>query len=113
MNNNTGYIGPYNGPTKTKKQKRNVSAWKYEDRSSVPLCKGVEISESVYEISENRYHTLILKGLIVYFITAGGMGAYLTALNIDFNQILFNLFILGTAIICAVLYHSWKSENLG
>ena len=117
MNNYGGYNGPYNGPynnvNTTKKQKKNMSAWKYEDRSVVPLCKGVEISESVYEISENRYHTLILKGLIVYFITAGGIGSYLTALNIDFNQILFNLFILGTAILCAVLYHSWKSENLG
>ena len=103
MNNYGGYNGPYNGPynnvNTTKKQKKNMSAWKYEDRSVVPLCKGVEISESVYEISENRYHTLILKGLIVYFITAGGIGSYLTALNIDFNQILFNLFIKNSSLI--------------
>ena len=90
-----------------------MSKWNYEDTTPVGLCKGVEIDTSVYEISENRYYTLILKGIIVYLITAGGLGAYLTALDIDFNQIVFNLVILVTAIICAMLYHSWKSENLG
>ena len=96
-----------------KKPKRSMSKWSYEDTTPVGLCKGVEIDSSVYEISENRYYTLILKGIIVYLITAGGLGAYLTALDIDFNQIVFNLVILVTAIICAMLYHSWKSENLG
>ena len=96
-----------------KKPKRSMSKWSYEDTTPVGLCKGVEIDTSVYEISENRYYTLILKGIIVYLITAGGLGAYLTALDIDFNQIVFNLVILVTAIICAMLYHSWKSENLG
>ena len=95
------------------KPKRTMSKWNYEDTTPVGLCKGVEIDTSVYEISENRYYTLILKGIIVYLITAGGLGAYLTALDIDFNQIVFNLVILVTAIICAMLYHSWKSENLG
>ncbi|MBO7623226.1 MAG: hypothetical protein J6S64_04240 [Bacteroidales bacterium] len=109
MNENSGY---YIQP-KTEKKKIKLSAWQVDDRPAVPLCKGVEIADTVYEIEENRYFTLVLKGLIVYFITAGGIGAYLTALNISFNQILFNLVILGTAILCAVLYHSWKSENLG
>ena len=62
-----------------------MSKWSYEDTAPVGLCKGVEIDSSVYEISENRYYTLILKGIIVYLITAGGLGAYLTALDIDFN----------------------------
>lgn len=84
-----------------------------EDTSSVPLCEGAEISSGVYEISENRYLTLITKGLIIYLLTAGGMGAYLTALDIQFNQPLFHLVIFATAILCAVLYHSWRSENLG
>ena len=101
------------GYNRKEERKRKWSAWQMEDTSVVPLCKGVEISESVYEISENRYFSLILKGFIVYLITAGGIGAYLTALSVDFNQILFNLIILVTAIICAILYHSWKSENLG
>ncbi len=94
-------------------KRRSMSAWKREDRTPVALCKGVEIDESVYDISENRYFTLILKGIIVYFITAGGIGAYLTAIDIDFNQVIFNIVVFATAIVCAILYHSWKSENLG
>ena len=101
-----------NSPAAPKK-KRSWSAWANEDTSSVSICKGVEIDSSVYEISENRYYTLILKGLIVYLITAGGIGCYLTAMDIEFNQIIFNVVILVTAVICAALYHSWKSENLG
>ncbi len=109
--NNTDYYSSFKQNKKQKK--RRWSAWQEEEKEAVPLCKGVEIADSVYDIEENRYYTLILKGLIVYFITAGGIGSYLTALNISFNQILFNFVILSTAIICAILYHSWKSENLG
>ena len=101
------------GGSEKKKQKKALSAWNREDRTPVKLCKGAEIDESVYDISENRYYTLIAKGIIVYLITAGGIGAYLTAFDISFNQIIFNLVILATAIICAILYHSFKSENLG
>ena len=68
-----------------------------EYRTPVSLCKGVEIDSAVYEISENRYLTLIIKGIIVYLITAGGMGAYLTAIDIDFNQVDFQ---------CCYFYYS-------
>ena len=102
-----------NNANKSTRKKKSISAWQNEVVEPVPLCKGVEIDTAVYEISENRYITLIIKGFIVYLITAGGMGAYLTALSIDFNQLVFNFVILTTAIICAILYHSWKSGNLG
>ena len=92
---------------------KRLSAWNREDTSPVKLCKGATIPSEVYKISENRYHTLILKGLIVYLLTAGGFGCYLTAMEIDFNQVVFNVIILFTAVLCAMLYHSWKSENLG
>ncbi|MCR5212997.1 MAG: transglutaminase domain-containing protein [Eubacterium sp.] len=94
-------------------RRRRWSKWQNEDRRTVELCKGASIDENVYDISENRYYSLIIKGFIVYLITAGGIGAFLTALEIDFNQVIFNVVILSTAIICATLYHSWKSENLG
>ena len=91
--NNTDYYSSFKQNKKQKK--RRWSAWQEEEKEVVPLCKGVEIADSVYDIEENRYYTLILKGLIVYFITAGGIGSYLTALNISFNQILFNFVILS------------------
>ena len=92
---------------------KKLSAWNREDTEPVNLCKGAVIPEEVYQISENRYYTLILKGLIVYLLTAGGIGSYLTAMDIDFNQVIFNVIILVTAVLCAVLYHSFVSENVG
>ena len=104
----------------TRKEEKNfissakkLSAWNRENTTPIKLCKGATIPSEVYKISENRYHTLILKGLIVYLLTAGGFGCYLTAMEIDFNQLVFNVVILLTAVLCAMLYHSWRSENLG
>ena len=94
-------------------RRRRWSAWQNEDRREVELCKGVSIDETVYDISENRYYTLILKGIIVYMITAGGIGCYLTALDVEFNQIIFNIIILVTAVICAVLYHISQTAAFG
>ena len=89
------------------------SAWMDEDLREIDICKGVTIDQSVYRIGENRYITLIIKGIIVYLITAGGIGCYLSAMNIDFSGWIFHIVIFITAILCATLYHSWKSENLG
>ena len=115
--NNIYQSTPYRAaqqPTNQGKSKwKRRSAWQREDVRPFALCKGLSIDSSVYEISENRYYTLMLKGLVVYLITAGGLGSYLTALDVDFSQIIFNLVVFATAIICAILYHSWRSENLG
>ncbi len=98
-----------------KKEKRRLrrSAWRDEDLTEIPLCKGATIDESVYQISENRYWTLIIKGIVVYLITAGGIGCYLSAMEILFSELIFHVVIFTTAILCACLYHSWRSENLG
>lgn len=115
--NNIYQASPYRAPQQAQgngmKKRRRRSAWQNEDTRPFSLCKGLEIDSSVYEISENRYFTLVLKGLVVYLITAGGLGSYLTALDVDFSQLIFNLIIFLTAILCAILYHSWRSENLG
>jgi len=104
--------------TKTKEdaraeRKRRRNAWLEEDTSPIGLCLGARISSEVYEISENRYMTLLLKGIIVYLITAGGMGSFLTAMEVKFSEPFFHIVIFLTAILCAFLYHSWRSENLG
>ena len=97
-------------------QKKNTikwSKWQREDVTPVSLCKGVDIDSSIYESSENRYLTLLIKGFICFLLSAGAIGSYLTALEIEYSQIVVNLFVLITALVCAILYHSWKSENLG
>ena len=98
---------------KAEKKRIRRSAWVDEDLREIPICKGVTIDPAVYQIGENRYWTLLIKGFIVYLITAGGIGSYLTAMEIDFSRVIFHVVILVTALLCACLYHSWKSENLG
>ena len=98
---------------KEERKRIRISAWRDEDTRELPLCKGVTIDESVYQIAENRYWTLLIKGIVVYLITAGGFGSYLTMMEIPFSELIFHTVILATAILCAGLYHSWKSENLG
>lgn len=96
-----------------KNKKRIRSSWRDENREPIKLCEGLVIPEEVYDISENRYMTLLIKGVVVYLLAAGGIGSYLTAIGSGFDQFLFNVIMLLTAILCAFLYHSWKSENLG
>ena len=98
---------------KEEKRRIRISAWRDEDTRELPLCRGVTIDQSVYQIGENRFWTLIIKGLVVYLITAGAIGSYLTMMEILFSELIFHIVILTTAVLCACLYHSWKSENLG
>lgn len=94
-------------------RKRLRSAWLKEDRSPVVLCAGLKIPEEIYDVKESRYLTLLIKGIMVYFLAAGGIGSYLTAIGSGFNHMIFNIVVLITAVICAFLYRSWRSENLG
>ena len=98
---------------KEERRRIRVSAWRDEDTRELPLCKGVTIDQSVYQIAENRTWTLLIKGIIVYLITAGGIGSYLTMMEVPFSELIFHAVILITAVLCALLYHSWRSENLG
>ncbi len=100
---------------KLKIMRRRFKKWRSWDEKpeTIPLCEGIAIDESLYEIHEKRMLTLILKGIIVYLLTMGGMGAYLTAIGCRYSDIFLNIIILATAILCSVLYYSYKVENLG
>ena len=98
---------------KAERKRIRRSAWVDEDLREIQICKGVTIDQSVYQIGENRYWTLLIKGVIVYLITAGGIGSYLSAMEISFSALAFHSVIFVTALLCACLYHSWKSENIG
>ncbi len=94
------------------KRYRKWKAWDTKPER-VEVCEGIAIHESMYDIHENRLWTLILKGFIVYLLTMGGMGCYLTAIGCKYSDITLNIIILGTAVLCSVLYYSFKVENLG
>ena len=52
---------------------------------SMELCEGVYLQEEFFEKKENRVLTLLLKGFIVYLLSMGSIGFYLTAFDISFH----------------------------
>lgn len=81
-----------------------------EDRE---LCQGVLLGHSFFEQKENRLLTLLIKGVIVYLLSMGSVGFYLSALNIEYNVAICHIVIFAMAIICAMLYYRLLVENLG
>lgn len=77
------------------------------------LCEGVYLQEEFFEKKENRVLTLLLKGFIVYLLSMGSIGFYLTAFDISFHVGLCHALILLTSLGCAMLYYRLMVENLG
>ena len=77
------------------------------------LIDSLEISGNFYEKNENRILTLLLKGIIVYLVTAGMLGGAVTATGTDFNQIVFNLVVFVLSMIISLIYYNKRSENIG
>ncbi|MBE5946605.1 MAG: transglutaminase domain-containing protein [Lachnospiraceae bacterium] len=81
-----------------------------EDRQ---LCEGVMLGKSFFEKKENRILTLFLKGFVVYLLSMGSIGFYLSAFNIEYNTVICHGVIFIMAILCACLYYRLLVENLG
>lgn len=86
---------------------------KVESATNVTLCEGVSIVPRFFEKQENRILILILKGIIVYLLSMGSLGFYMSAFNIEYNRILCHIVILIMAIFCSLLYYRLLFENLG
>ncbi len=96
------------------KEKRKPKLLVWTDREEeIPLCEGIAIDRSVYDIKEGRNRVLLLKGFIVYLLTMGGIGFYMTAIEIDFSELIVHIVVFSTAMLCAILYRSYKAENIG
>lgn len=77
----------------------------------IKISDGISIDKSFYDIKESRVLTMLLKGVVVYLLTMGGIGSYLTAVGSDFSAIAVNLTIFITALICGLLYYNGITEN--
>lgn len=91
--------------TKSKKKKTEVVG--------VSLIDSLKISENFYNKQENRLQTLLLKGLIVYLVTAGMIGSALTATSTYFNQIIFNIIVALLSVLISLIYYNKTTENIG
>lgn len=88
-------------------------AKKKPEKQNKVLCEGIELSRDFFEQKESRLKTLLLKGLIVYLISMGSIGFYLSAFKIEYNEQLCHIVIFVMAVICAMLYYRLLVENLG
>ncbi|MEE3393678.1 MAG: transglutaminase-like domain-containing protein, partial [Lachnospiraceae bacterium] len=74
---------------------------------------GLSIDKSVFNIGENRVFSMLIKGLVIYLLTMGGIGSYLTAIDTPYNGFTLNFTVFITAVICSILYYSYLTENIG
>ena len=81
--------------------------------SGIELCPGISIDESFYEMKEKRLKTLFMKGVIVYLLSMGSVGCYLSAMDCEFSAITLNIILFFSAIGCAYLYYNRIVENVG
>ncbi len=88
-------------------------AKKKPEKVNKVLAEGIELGYGFFEQRESRLHTLLLKGIIVYLISMGSIGFYLSAFDIDYNKQLCHVAILIMSLLCAMLYYKLLVENLG
>lgn len=86
---------------------------KNDNFEDVMLCKGVVLSASFFEKKENRFFSMLLKGVMVYLISMGSIGFYLSAFDIEYNAFFCHIVIFIMAIVCALLYYKLYIENIG
>lgn len=79
----------------------------------ISLCQGIRISKSIYEAKENRLLTLVVKGMVVYLLSMGSIGFYLSAFSVEYNALLCHVAIFLMALASAMLYYRLLTENLG
>ncbi|MCM1272041.1 MAG: transglutaminase-like domain-containing protein [Clostridium sp.] len=88
-------------------------AKKKPEKVNKVLAEGIELGYGFFEQRESRLRTLLLKGVIVYLISMGSIGFYLSAFGIDYNKQLCHVAILIMSLLCAMLYYKLLVENLG
>lgn len=83
-----------------------------EEKQSV-LAEGVCLDMDAFSQNENRVLTLFLKGILVYLIIMGGMGCFLSAIEVEYAWWAVHIVLFLSAIFCSMLYYNKIWENVG
>lgn len=89
---------------------KNKKAKKTEE---AVICDGIKLGTTFFDKKENRLLTLLAKGIIVYLLSMGSIGFYLSSFDIEYNAVLCHIVIGCMAVGCALLYYRLLVENLG
>ena len=92
--------------TKGKNRRKNGA------RQDLSLA-GIVLRPDAAGREENRIYTLFLKGVLVYLFVMGGIGCFLSALDIDYSRFVVNCIVFLIAILCSVLYYNKYTMNVG
>lgn len=92
----------------TKEKKRR----KDKEEKTVSLA-GIVLRTEAEGRKENRIYTLVLKGVLVYLFVMGGIGCFLSALDMEFSRFFVNITVFLIAIFCSVLYYNKYTMNIG
>ncbi len=96
-----------------KSQGERVMAKQKEVFEDVELMPGALLSHTFFEKKENRIYSILFKGFMVYLISMGSIGFYLSAFDIEYNALFCHVAIFLMAIVCALLYYRLMVENIG
>lgn len=77
------------------------------------LAEGVFLRAGEMREEEPRLLTLLLKGFLIYLIVMGGIGCFLTSLNIQCTYWIIHIGVLMGAVFSSSLYYSRKRQNIG
>ena len=80
----------------------------------IVVCEGIKLSKSIYETKENRLFSLLIKGFVVYLLSMGSIGFYLSAFStIEYHVVLCHVVIFIMSMFSALLYYRLLTENVG
>lgn len=77
------------------------------------LTEGMLLRTDLLEQRENRVYTLLLKGILVYLIVMGGMGCYLSALDVQCSMPVIHIVLLFASLFCSTLYYTKRWQDVG
>ena len=84
-----------------------------QEEANIFLAEGMLLKLEDSGQEENRVYTLLLKGILVYLIVMGGMGCFLSSLQVEYASWAVHIVVLLTAVFCSMLYYHKIWENIG
>lgn len=84
-----------------------------QEEENIFLADGMILKLEDSGQEENRVYTLLLKGILVYLIVMGGLGCFLSALQVEYASWAVHIVVLLTAVFCSMLYYHKIWENIG
>ena len=93
------------------KIRKKARQGKYREKDM--LAEGIILLADEMREEESRALTLLLKGVLVYLIVMGGIGCFLTSLDIRCAWWVIHLGVLSGAVFSSFLYYSKRWQNIG